>query len=91
MYDDHPTTAHFSYGFNLFKFLNLAFFCKHITRGIATKFRLGGGGGADFTGRTGSGESKLSTPKFRFLLGFRQLYFRNIGNSKKWETSEKIL
>ena len=36
-----------------------------------------GGGGADL------GESKPTTPKFRFLLGFRPLYFGNIGKSKK--------
>ena len=35
------------------------------------------------TGGTYSGEPKPSSPKFRFLLGFRPLYFGNIGKSKK--------
>ena len=51
-------------------------------RGVATNYRLGGRlptvrrGGAD------SNESKPPTPKFRYLLGFRPLYFGNIGKSK---------
>ena len=37
------------------------------------------------TGGTDSGESKPPTPKFRFLLGFRPLYFENIGKSENFE------
>ena len=48
-------------------------------RGIATKFRLGGW---IPTGGTDSGESKPSAQKCQFLLGFRLLYFGNIGKSE---------
>ena len=45
-----------------------------------------GGGGAD------SGESKPPTPKFRFLFGFRPLYFENIGKCKSLsKNSENFL
>ena len=49
----------------------------------ATNFRLGGGGGI-LAGGTDSGELKPSTPKFRWLLGFRPLYLENIGKSKNF-------
>ena len=51
-----------------------------------------GGGGRILTGETVSGESKPPTPKFRFLLGFRPLYFGNIENSKSFSNySENFL
>ena len=50
-------------------------------RGVATNFRLGG---RNLTGGTDSGESKPPTPKFRFVLGSRPHYFRNIGKLKNF-------
>ena len=50
-------------------------------RGVATKFRLGG---------TDSGESKLLTPRFRFLLGLRALYLGNIVKLKMLTNIQKI-
>ena len=41
-------------------------------------------GGRILTGGTVSGESKPPTPKFRFLLGFRPLYYGNIEKSKSF-------
>ena len=50
----------------------------------ASPRRFDGGGRGGFRLEwTDSGESKLSTPKFGFLLEFRPLYFVNIGRSKK--------
>ena len=61
-------------------------------RGVVTNFQLGRGGGRILTGETVSGESKPPTPKFRFLLGFRPLYFGNIENSKSFSNySENFL
>ena len=59
-----------------------------ICRGVATKFRLEGGRIA--TGGTVSGESKPPTPKFRFLLGFRPLYFEILENLKILANIQKI-
>ena len=55
-----------------------------VCRGVATKFRLGVGGGVGWRipiGAKDLGESKRPTPKL-FLLGFRPLYFGNIAKSK---------
>ena len=46
------------------------------SRGVATNFRLGGG--------VNSGESTPPTPRFRFLLGFRPLYYGTIEMSKSF-------
>ena len=55
-------------------------------KGRRHQFSTGGGGRTepDWGGGTDSGESKTPTPKFRFLLGFRPLYFGNIGKSKNF-------
>ena len=51
-------------------------------RGVATNFRLGG---QIPTGRTDPGESKPPTPKFRFFLAFRPLYFENKEKSENFD------
>ena len=53
-----------------------------VDKGVATKFRLGR---RIPTGGTDSGESKPPTPKFRFFLGFRPLYFGNVGKSGNFD------
>ena len=55
-----------------------------VVRSFATKVRLGGGGSPLGGGGTDSGESRPPSPKFRFLLGFRPLYFKHIGNSENF-------
>ena len=54
------------------------------------KFRLGGG--TDSNWGTDSGESKPPTHKFQILLGFRTLYFGNIGKPENFgKYSENFL
>ena len=52
-------------------------------QGRRQEFSTGGGGTEPDRGMD-SGESKLSDPKFRFLLGFRPLYFGNLRKSKNF-------
>ena len=48
--------------------------CEALTKGVATKFCLGG---------RIHGHPKLPTPKIIFFLGFRPLYFENVRLFKK--------
>ena len=68
---------------------------SHVHRGESEGNMLGISQGVSHeasTGRTDSGESKSSNPKFRFLLEFRPLYFGNIGKPKKFgKYSENFL
>ena len=62
---------------------------RHQLQGRRREVSTGGGADSDWGG-TDSGELKLPTPKFLFLLGFRPVYFGNTEKSKDFGIYSEI-